>query len=544
MAKALVMSLLLMTTSAFVLQATKHTSGASHHFFNMLQSPSPTHQEELMNADGIFSELRALLEKHPTQSLREELYAAINTFVEGATPESRAQFKTQYLPYVQEQLDASWPIELRWSCVMTHGIGELMCSKLLALTEWAAPKDLARALARIPRAQAQRFTGVWIHADKVPIKTVLAPLCARMKEVRHVEIESEDEMGALLDWLAAHHGETITHLTLRTGNEDLHAGYDDHVEGYIGELIPRLDGFPALRSLAINHTIAYYSKKHAYLPELMAHPVARQLESLDICANPGVFKDEWMTGSDVWKNLTRLRINGLPRARALALLEAPQLQHIKTWNLAGNGWGRQRDWTGPKTALWTAKAQHADPGESLRQAKVELMLIDDDDLRAMFLDEQGNLRPSSKLQELYSNWFTEDVFRALLTQGHIAYPNLKTITCRGVGEYVSPELYELINESALFAQTDTFEWYVLKIAPTFYRYLTREERLTRYEEWYMLAMRGHLHLSLRQRAWDTMLACADELTHYKDMAKAVGLKGRSKLKKDELKQRLEAMRPA
>lgn len=496
-----------------------------------------------MTPDDIFSELRALLETQPTQSLREEFYKAINAFAEGATPESRAQFKTQYLPYIQEQLDASWPIELRWSCVMTHGPGELMCSKILALTEWSSPEDLAKALARIPKAQAQRFTGVWIHLREVPIKSVLAPLCARMKEVRHVEIESRDEMGGVVDWLATHHGATLTHLTLRTGNEDLSAGYDDDVDGYIGKLIPRLDDFVVLRSLAFNHTIANYGKTHAYLPELMAHPVARQLESLDICANPNVFKDEWMTGSDVWSNLTRLRINGLPKDRALALLDAPQLLHIKIWNLVDNGWFRTRDWTGPETALWTAKAQHADPGEPLRQTQVELTLTDHDDLRAIFLDEQDNLRPSSKLQDLYIGWFPEEIFRALLTQGHIAYPNLKKVACRGVGEYVSPELYELINESALFEQVDTFKWYVLKIAPTFYRSLTKEERLTRYEAWYMLAMRGHLHITLRQRAWDTMLDCADELTHYKDLAKAVGLKGRSKLKKDELKQRLEAMRP-
>lgn len=496
-----------------------------------------------MNADDIFSELRALLEKQPTQSIREEVYHAINTFVEGATPESLAQFESQYLPYVHTQLDTSWPIELRWSCVMTHGPGELMCSKLLALTRDTSPEELTRALQKIPTRHAKHLSGVWVRVNDTRIESLIASMCGIMAQVTHVEIESHEEVDKLLDWLATHHGPTLTHLTLRTYNEDLSAGYDSDVDGYIGKLIPRLDAFPALRSLSINHTVAAYGKRHAYLPELMAHPVARQLESLDVCANPTVFEDVWMTGSDVWKNLTRLRVIGLPKARALALLDAPALAQIEVWNLAETGWGRQRDWTGAETALWTARAQQADPGETLRQPRVELLLIDEEDLRAMFLDEHGTLRPSSALQELYSNWFTEDVFRALLEQGHIAYPNLKKIACRGVGEYVSPELYELVNQSPLYAQVDSFEWYILKLSPKFHHNLSPEERLDCYEAWYLLAMRGDLDLTLRQRAWDTVLSCTDELTHYKALAKIVGLKGRSKLNKEELAQRLKAMRP-
>jgi hypothetical protein len=494
-----------------------------------------------MNAQEAFSELRALLQRPPSRKLREDVYASINAFFGEASESEQARFHAEYLAPVLDMIEV-WPIELRYCSLAEPGPGEIWLARIIYIRE-LTPNQITKKLGAIPDMARERFDGVWLWDEYQNANEKLRTALKNLGPIRHLVLEVNHGVGKVLDALTEDQADVLEHIRAKAASEDPAAAYANNIDGYLGAIVERLEKFPALCSLSVNHTIAHYTHQpRAWFKELSEHPRARNLTSLSLHAKEDLFKDEWLTDSETWAGLKRLRVLGLPRERAMQLIASPNLANVEIWNLEQSFWGEDPTWLDPQTTYWTSIAGGEHPSRVLHRERVDLAMSEEE-LEHIFFDEYGSLCKSTNLRELYADWLYPNIMSALLEQGAEAFPNLRKLMFRGM-DFISPELYRQIDASALWERLDVFDWSTYKIDPRYHRHLSNDERAECYQQWWELVQDEALDLELRKRAWQTVLKCTDELKHYKLLARIVGLKGRSKLDKSELKKRLEALLPS
>ena len=158
----------------------------------------------------------------------------------------------------------------------------------------------------------------------------------------------------------------------------------------------------------------------------------------------------------------------------------------------------------------------------------------------LFLEEGGVLRASTALEELTVAWPTLELVDAVIAHGTEAMPNLRRLNLE-TQALETTEHYAAIDASGLLDQLDAFDW-LEKDVP--YPFSTPEQRLEDIATWGAVAASTGLHVSLRRRAWEKLLAgCGYTLTHLRHLGRTVGLKGRSKMDAEELRAALSAMIP-
>lgn len=486
-----------------------------------------------MNAQEAFSELRALLQRPPTHPLKNKIYALINDFYKDASANERERFEAEYLPRTRDEL-AAWPHAALTSWIGDMGPGELQISRVIGANKLSL-EQVEAAMMEIPETLRANFVGfhlseresIWQDFDKK-----IRVLCENIGEVKYANLFSVKP--DMFDTLFTEFGDALETLDVYSYNQSLF----DH-------LIEHLDHLPSLRAISMHHTIAT-SESTTWVKELARHEVGRRLESLSICTHPDRFEDVWPDMPGAFPNLKRLRVLGLPKQRARAFIQSPELAHVQVWNMADYFDQRVSNaWLDSQTTYWTLVAKGRPMREFWDREEIEFSegrwgnheLLDE-----VFFDGAESLIPSTTLRKLHTGYMSRRAFEALLEHGTSAYPNLRSLSFRCSGWHVSPEDYRAIAASPLWAQLEQLEWRTKHLTSGLSP--TQAERLDAYTAWHELARDESIDLTLRRRAWETVLENTRWNDQYKLLAKAIKLEGRSRLKMNELKERFEALMPS
>lgn len=508
-----------------------------------------------MDASELLTELRAHLTHKPSHALRAQVYACLNAFETQTTSLEMQRFQAEFLPVVLTSM-MSWPDTLRWSCFDNHGTGELMVSRILHIIDpGPGPPDFIESLHTLSSSSLDNFTGLHVRVPNAMSQGLLDALLDIMpRELTYIALNVSVPCRSMLAWVAAHYGQTLTHLGFNHAGTSTIYPSTHHVDPYMEELCNHLDSFPLLKHLSMGHTVANPNESQRWLPQLMAHPLTARLTSLECAANPDTFELSWLTRPGALPHLQCLSVTGLLSRQARELVHAPTLSHVQSWRLSSAKAAQLPfDWLDIHARLWTLRSQNLSSKALLHTYSLDLSMQNHDDVLDIFMDERGSLNTSTIVHEIVFNVLPSSLFYSLFEHGHEAYPHLERVICHSVSTFAVEDYYTL-QSSVLWHSLKEFRWEASFLASVYklqvnydsaLRARRNRARNQAYEYWGMVVMDDDLDVRLRQHAWDVLLDYNDTLTHYRKIARAIDLeiKEVSKRKRHSLYSQLRAIRP-
>ncbi len=523
--------------------------------------------------DDHFATIRATLQKPPSAQhwkiIIDQVMYCSNRYSKYHSDVIK-RFKSQHLPYIKGALE-SWPDELRivesYHLKHTYKLGRVVLIHKPSSTH--TKKSIAEDIKLLK--SHRYFTGFYVkRINKYLLEHIQAYCELFSKHLHHVHIHAsmadkntnlksgdigEDAVRETVTWLLENHGKTIVDLGLDLHNTSKHQTAADALWGPVVERAKELTN---LTQLSIGHAIDGYhdTPEHTHWGRIILQNP--DFDHIDTLSGPGYLSipDDALTERPASKNLKRLMLYGGSNEDYKALIQHENLGNLQVMELHPHVSNQLDDSWGTELAdHWSYKRAKllGDPTQIqchpfLRRTSLVLQNTSIDDLHEIFLDQDNNLVHSDMVEEikLLSMKLTIDdpLCDALLTQAHIAYPNLKKLSIT-YPHFTLKDYDNLRTYSELWDQLDSLCIYA-RISENHENGSTetKENFDELFEPWLALALDKTLHTQLRFMAWRAYRGSNPKTIPFlKKRLKRLGVKYTSKMGHYELDKLLKEATP-
>lgn len=467
------------------------------------------------------------------------------------------KFKSQYLPYIVQALE-SWPDDIK--LVHFHELGEVYDLGRIAIvtaSDKQSKKDIKSYAKTLQLAPS--LNGIFVNnISKYLIEHVEGYCNALSQPLKHLYVNPsiaysyselkrgqfrEDGVREMVHWIIDHHGHNLETLGLQLSNAHENRAATDALWQPVLE---RSEELPNLRHLIVGQAQGTHKNWGKEILETPAFDTLDTLAEIDLFYRLPYTAILERTAS---KNLKRLKLYELTNTQCETFIKHDNLQNLEAMELhtsgypaLNTGWHTQTSehWEYERQKLLGDDSQPArHPYLNTTQIRIENATIKE--LHEVFLDSDNNLVPSDRVETISITNTSDTLTKALLTQAHIAYPNLQQLEL-SYPIFFSPEEYRDLLQPGhvLLDKLEQFSLY-----PRFTGdYLGYPEEKAQFDEisesWLELAMDDTLHPKLRYWAWMTYRREGPiSVPFLKKRLNQLGIKYTSKMKADELKQLLK-----
>lgn len=500
-----------------------------------------------MNHASFFSDLRAALQQPPSADTWHEVQRCLHlrpphTYLGDLTSSECQQireFIAQYEDYISHAL-ASWPDHLResngaqlkeiesFSRFLHHSLHE---------PEMPQYDDICGSLAH--------FTGIaldWCRSEQAiqSAKTWCGALSPRLTHFGVLLYNLPMELVCeFIDWIVAHYADSLQHLSLGYGWDDRGGVLLDDMWQRLYDHLPRLTAIKGLY-----FTSGLSNTQEDWLTKFLAHPALDDLEFLSCSSHhDNVYSLNALIERPASQSLRALRLTRLSNDELEVLARAPTLSGVHTWDTSSGQIRRETPFSwDPCFTTYTRslvdRYRGVDTWEThplLQTHHVSLDRLDAFEGKAIkttLFDAQGRIYPAPVVERLCLGLDQSRDPLAYLEpwceQVSDHYPMLQHLETTYA---LTPNMLKLIDASGLPKQLLS-----LNAGNHVFRECSDEER----EQWvtgFIEVMRDErLHISTRLFAWHYLSYTSFHTAkHFKRLASLLGLKGYSKLKREELK---------
>ncbi len=506
--------------------------------------------------DELFSELRSITQRAPSPEHWDELVALLRP-LEG---DDLARFHAELAPYLQGAL-SHWPDETRVADDLLDPAHVMSVSRTLLFDErftsqphtltriksrsktWSSTscEDIRRVDVRYVSKNMGRLfralMGALSNLTSIHIKGHFENAPDTRSSMKGVPVLTSDFVHLAVDL----HGPTLESFLLQETWREPGSKHTPTSRMW-DALYARLGDLPNLRALHVRQT----NKARKAIQVALAEPRLDGIEELQIDTFMKNLDVSWLTGREASKNLRRVRVVPISDADALALVTAPNLSGVTCWELHEDSRTdtRERGWGSERSLYWASKSPYIDVSsrDLLATRWLELTRLDSDAIHERLFDTSGDLRPSVHAKGICMSHIKYKDSRTFIAQAADAMPNLRVLAFVS-GFVARPHDIRALSESPLIDQLDVFyarASYATRAGS--YRGGTASDVAANRGAWVAVADDVTIHPGLRAHAW-RCATCGDALRDLRSIARAMGMRGYSKLHAEELSALIEARAP-
>lgn len=532
--------------------------------------------------NGIFAETRSILHGKKTADSWSRLLRLLGSVFPagGSSRELDAsgfhealedRLVAELFPYLEEELDSSWPDELR-VVQPTHHVELHRFGKILDIFAWEGPiralceaagssfgqKKLSKKMieAVLPiwlRAENHQFEGVILRAlstqHELVVETLLARNFSKLRYLRFKQIfapdrakrgvEPEDRVKAVMHRILDEHAADLEVIGVEMANE--------RESRMIWEpVMERAEELVSLRGLSFGEH-EMFAEEDIFC-ELITLPAFDSVGTLTFHEGLTPRRAKTLVERAASKNLRAIGAGKQP-AHWVDVREFSQHEHlanVEVWDI------RQRervegDWESEEAAMWRDELSGARRDE-LSKAVVDLAPFDREFTHDVLFDEAGDLRTSTRMRALRISQITTAGICTIIEQGARAWPALECLVFVATpytrGYDLDIEMIDAWGLSDLIEQLTFLDWNSEFCHPWYYHYGRLDRRSDEATTWrltyYTHIIDGSMHPFMAFRAWRSFRNKIDTKPQAVEFAKMLGITGYSKKSRFQLLDDIDA----